>query len=117
MKSNPGKVLRFCQRILEMWEKEGLHDVSVYRTYYDAFQVCVMHGDLARAGAFAALALKVKEDCEGKDAAGLEKIKGLLECPESHPLAGTTSKWKTRMKSRHSIDSEGFEEWLWDRAE
>lgn len=100
-----------------MWEEEGLYDVSVYRTYYDAFRVCVMHGDLARAWAFAALALKVKEDCEGKDAAGLEKIKGLLESPESHPLAETTSRWKTRMKSRRSIDSEGFEEWLWDRAE
>lgn len=100
-----------------MWEEEGLRDVSVYRTYYDAFQVCVMHGDLARAGAFAALALKVKEDCEGKDAAGLEEIEELLESPESHPLAGTTRKWKTRKNSRRSVDSEGFEEWLWGRAE
>lgn len=109
--------MQFCRRILELWEVEGLHDFSMYKTYYDAFVICVIHGDLARARAFAQLALKVREDCEGKEAAARGTIKELAESPEKHPLADTTVKWRTNVSDGRPLDSEGFEKWLWARSE
>lgn len=114
---NPARMLGYCRKILQLYKEEGLEDVSLYRSYYDALQACVAHGDMARASAFAALALEVKETCEGKDAMGLGEIKSLIKHPENHRLAGTSFRWRLRAKFTREIGSDGFEEWLWSRAE
>lgn len=88
---DPARALDYCRRILQLYQEEGLIGASFYRTYYDAFQICVTHGDLARASAFAALAVEMQELCEGKGATGVERIEPFVEHPESHRLAGMSS--------------------------
>lgn len=113
---NPAKVLEHCRRILDLWEEEGLDDISRYGVYYEAFRVCVTHGDLARASAFAALAVKVREDCEGEDAARADKLEPFVKNPEDYQLAGTSYRWRLRAKLAQEIGSDGFDEWLWSRV-
>ncbi|KAH8148011.1 uncharacterized protein LAJ45_07775 [Morchella importuna] len=121
IRSNPEKALGFCQRILNLWEEEGVNDITLYTTYYEALRICVIHGDYPRAKAFAKLALRVKEECEGPDdiSERLDHIKGLVKDPQSHTLAGTSNKWSSKPKKGGGIQfgSEEFEEWLWYRAE
>ena len=112
----PGRALAHCKETLYLLEKEGESGVKIYATYYDAFQVCVTHGDFARASAMAGLAAKAKRDCQGNYADGIEDIEQLIKSPQSHRLAGTTSKWRSKVGHARAPESEGFEEWLWRRA-
>lgn len=114
---NPAKCLGHCKRILQLYKEEGVNDVTLYRTYYDALQVCVMHGDMARASAFASLAVDIKQACQGVDAPRLGEVEPFIKHPESHQYAGMSSKWRTKTQATRGIREHGFEEWLWSRAE
>lgn len=111
----PDRALGYCKRILGLLAEEGLQDVNHYRTYYDALQICVTHGDMARASALASLGVKVKADCHGKDTVD-EELLLYVKSPERHRLAGMSRKWVTRTDSAKEVGSEGFEQWLWARA-
>ncbi len=115
--SNPGRALKSCKDVLQLLREEGESDMKVYAAYYDAFQVCVAHGDLARASAMAGLAAGAKSDCQGNDADGIEEIGRFIQSPQTHRLAGTTNRWRSKVGHAQSPESQGFEEWLWRRAE
>lgn len=55
--TNPLRCLEYCKNILRLYTEEGMNDDSLFKTHNNAFQVCIMHGDMARASAFAALAV------------------------------------------------------------
>lgn len=114
--TNPGRALKSCKDVLQLLKEEGESDVTVYAAYYDAFQVCVAHGDFGRASAMARLAAKAKSDCQGNDADGIEEIGRFIQSPQTHRLAGTTNKWRSIVGHARSPESEGFEEWLWRKA-
>ncbi|KAH0611009.1 uncharacterized protein H6S33_011436 [Morchella sextelata] len=115
MMGSPQKALGCCRRILALLGEEGIKDVSLYRTYYDAFQICVAHGDMARAAALARLGVAVKVACHGSVAVE-EKLWTYAKSPEKHRLASMSRRWATKVGDAKEIGSEGFEEWLWARA-
>jgi len=51
--SAPLQALHNVRKLLALLDNEGITDASVPRAYYDAFQVAVARGDLARASMFA----------------------------------------------------------------
>lgn len=114
--TNPGRALQFCKDVLHLLKEEGESDVKVYAAYYDASQVCVAHGDFARASAMAGLAAKAKSDRQGDDADGIEEIQRFIKSPQTHRLASTTNKWRSKVGHARSLESEGFQEWLWRKA-
>jgi hypothetical protein len=87
--------------------------------YYDAFQVCVAHGDLARASAFMKLNINWRELYEGEAAeVAVAEKRRLVRRPELHRLYQEVSrKWRSKTSHAREEESEGFEEWLWMRAE
>lgn len=89
---NPDRALTSCKEVLQLLDQEGESGAMVYSAYYDAFQVCVAHGDHARASAMASLAARAKSDSQGHDADGLGRIEGLIQSPQTHRLAGTTNR-------------------------
>lgn len=115
--TNPGKFLGYCKRILELYDEEGMHDITLYRTYNDALQICIMNGDLARASAFASLGVHIKQLCQGVDAPRLEEVQPFVKNPEKHQYAGVSNKWRTKKESVRGMGEVGFEKWLWSRAE
>lgn len=115
MMSSPQKALGCCKKMLALLREEGFEDVNMYRTYYDAFQICVAHGDMARAAALARLGVVVKVACHGSDAVE-DELRTYVKSPEKHRLASMSRRWATKVGDAKEIGSEGFEEWLWARV-
>lgn len=114
--NNPAKALKYCRGLLRL--RTAHHrGREIHRTYYDAFQVCVAHGDKARASAFMQLNNEFVEMFDGKDAVTAEK-KRLALNPEGHRLFEMCSRrWRYNAGAQKKKGEEGFEEWLWARAE
>jgi hypothetical protein len=110
--------LNSCRTMLKLMDQERIYDKRVARTYYDAFQICIANGDIARASVFARRSVQERMICEGPDAVGLEEQKRFIEDPQSHRLAGLSNKWQTKIEDiRDYQDQEEFNVWLWKRAD
>lgn len=110
--TNPSRCLEYCKDILRLYMEEGMSDDSLFKTYNDAFQICIMHGDLARASTFVALAVS----CLGAGSPSIEQVRPYIENPQSHQYAGMSRKWQTEKNLRLKMGENGFEKWLWKRA-
>lgn len=63
-------MLRDCYVWLELVEEETPGNAAQQaRVYSDAFQVCIQHGDQARASVFVERAYQCRVVCEGEDSA------------------------------------------------
>lgn len=116
MASKPVESLRDCHSLLQALKKEfkdhtGAHDC---RLYYDAFQICISHGDQARASAFAEKAYKARICCEGEDSPETKRMRSLSAKPADHMSYGLLSKkWSTTQKMvPKGLDDAQFEQWL-----
>ncbi|POS79201.1 hypothetical protein DHEL01_v202391 [Diaporthe helianthi] len=116
MVAKPAESLRDCQTMLRTLNKEfadhpGAHGCSLY---YDAFQICISHGDQARAGVFAERSYKARVCVEGEDSPETQRVKALSVRPSSHQSYGLCSmKWKrTKSMVPKGLDEAQFEAWL-----
>lgn len=112
----PAESLRDCQTMLRALNEEfadhpGAHSC---RLYYDAFQICISHGDQARAAVFAERAYKGRVCIEGEDSPETQKVKSLSTKPSSHQSYGLCSmKWKTKKSMvPKGLDEAQLEAWL-----
>lgn len=115
----PEESLADCQSLLRVLEEEYKDGVGVLiaRLYYDAFQICITHGDQARASVFAERGFRSRVICEGEDSPETQNIKGLMENPATHRNFGVSKRWKTAKKLvPKGLDNVGFEKWLWRRG-
>ncbi|KAM0421208.1 hypothetical protein ACHAPT_010928 [Fusarium lateritium] len=112
--SHPLNALRYVQRVLELLKTEGISDASIPRAYYDAFQVAVSHGDLARAKVFADRTLSSRRIVEGHDSPEVQKIQRLSNNPSEHRSHGMSSKWRSSITDIPTgLSDDDFELWLW----
>ncbi|KAF7190771.1 SET domain-containing protein 5 [Pseudocercospora fuligena] len=114
--TNPAKALALCREAVQLLKEEGEGAPLLEQVYYDAFQVCVCHGDLPRAKAFAALSLEAKKGWQGDDAPELVEMEALHRRPESHRLAFHTREWASSNAIKAARLQEATPEWLWRRA-
>lgn len=116
MAINPAESLRDCHSLLEILKKEFEDDPGVHgcRLYYDALQICISHGDQARASAFADKAYKARVCCEGEDSPETKRMRSLSAKPAGHMGYGLLSKeWNTTRKMvPKGLDEAQFEGWL-----
>lgn len=118
MYGNPAASLADCHLMLQTLDEEygrGLAGALVARLYTDAFQVCIAHGDQARALVFAERAYEARVMCEGEDSPLTQKTKNLTRNPAGHLRFGVGSmKWKTSESHvPKDLDATEFEKWLW----
>lgn len=115
---NPARTLKYCRQVLQLLPLESFQG-ELPRVYFDAFQVVLAHGDLARASAFMKLKIKFRRLYEGDDASDLTpEHNAWVERPQSHYVyRAISNQWSTSLSMRREEDSAGFEEWLWLRAE
>lgn len=110
----PEKVLADCHELLKVYEEEGTVDTRVPRLYYDAFQICVIHGDKAKARVFAQKCAKARKVCEGEDSADAAEMAAYAAKPSSHDSFGGSTKWKSSADAiPRGLDDAGKEKWLW----
>jgi SET domain len=115
---NPARSLAEARELIDLFKQENINDARVPRAYYDAFQIAVSHGDLARARAFATKALETRTICEGGDSPEVEKVRGLMENPMKHPsYQALSNRWQMKAKDLpRGLGEKEFESWLWERV-
>ena len=114
--TNPAGCLAACHQWLRILQEEykGAAGALIARLYYDAFQICIMHGDQARASVFAKRGYESRIACEGEDSPATQNIKNLVANPAAHRNYGTSRKWKTTKEQvPKGLDADEFEHWLW----
>ncbi|KAK2743435.1 hypothetical protein FQN57_004900 [Myotisia sp. PD_48] len=115
--STPGACLEDCHSLLQLLEQEYSSGALVPRVYYDAFQICITHGDQARASCFAERAYQARVMCEGEDNPATQRIESLMKDPRNHPGFGVSMRWKTiKNGCPKDLDGEAFENWLWRKS-
>lgn len=116
MEIKPAESLKHCHTLLRALEEEfrghaGAHSA---RLYYDAFQVCIVHGDQARASVFAEKAYRARASAEGEDSPEAQRMRSLSLKPAGHISFGMYSmKWESaRNALPRGLDTAQFESWL-----
>jgi SET domain len=108
------EVLACCQRLAKIYEEEGVKDDRLSRLYFDAFQVCNMHGDLARARCFMKQYCSAKKMAAGEENIAYLEMKPLVKNPAKHESFGVTENWKTGVQDvPKGLGRREFEKWLW----
>jgi hypothetical protein len=114
--TNPSKALSFCREALNLLEEEGESSPRTEVVFYDALQICVAHGDLARAGRFAELASEAKRSWKGDDAPGMDEMVRYVKRPQSHPLALHTKRSRSEAIGDKKPAYWTSNDWLWRRT-
>ncbi|KAF5968178.1 SET domain-containing protein [Fusarium bulbicola] len=116
MMSDPKASLKDCLSLLHTLQEEyGICAVQYHaRLYYDAFQICIAHGDVGRATTLAERSYRARVICEGEDSPETLRIKSFVLQPTTHSSFGALSmRWKTgKEEAFGGYDTVEFEEWL-----
>jgi hypothetical protein len=111
---SPGNALACCRELLSLYEIEAITDPRVARVYYDAFQICITHGDEARASVFAQNAYETRLYLEGEDSPDTQKMKSFMENPADHMAFGFSESWEqSKEEVPKNLDALEFDRWLW----
>jgi hypothetical protein len=114
--NKPTESLSNCRLLLRTLETEYDGHVEPHnaRLYYDAFQICIAHGDQARASAFAEKAYKARVTCEGEESPEMQRAKALSRKPGEHASFGVCSRrWKsTKNMIPKGLSTAQFENWM-----
>ncbi|PQE10867.1 SET domain-containing 5 protein [Rutstroemia sp. NJR-2017a BBW] len=111
---HPEKALKDCRDLEIIYREEGIQDQRVGRVYWDAFQICNRHGDLARASEFAKKYRERKILGEGEDSKDAIEALAFIKDPKKHESCGGSQKWKSKVSDvpKGKNDDE-IEKWLW----
>ncbi|KAH6842235.1 hypothetical protein B0I37DRAFT_314285 [Chaetomium sp. MPI-CAGE-AT-0009] len=112
--ASPLRALHDVRKLLRLCEEEGIDDATVPRAYYDAFQIAIFNGDMARATVFAGRAATARAIIEGDDSPAVRRHRELERDPSRHVSYGYDSQWETSINDVPSgISAEAFAAWLW----
>jgi hypothetical protein len=114
--SAPLRTLRYVDQQIRLYNEQGPNDNGLPRAFFDAAQIAIANGDLARARIFAEKAVLGWTVLEGDDSSNVLSYKALSQDPSKHELYGKSMRWKTAVDDiPHRLDSKEFEDWLWRR--
>ena len=90
VRNTPGDELAACHPLSKLFKEE--YDVSVgvrlARLYHNVFQVCISHGDQARARTFARLADENRVVCDGEASPLISRMRRFMARPKRQPTQG-----------------------------
>ncbi|KAF2435328.1 SET domain-containing protein [Tothia fuscella] len=114
VRKTPEKALSDCRELLDLYRKEKISDARLPRLYYDAFQICIMHGDQARGREFALRCAKEWTICQGNDSEDVLEMLDYADFPSSHGGFGGSMKWEQSIDAiPRGKTEEEMEKWLW----
>ena len=112
---SPERVLANGRELVGVYRAEGVvaGDDRLANVYWDLFQVCGMHGDGARARAFAGEYAALKRAGEGPLSAAAAEGEEFATRPEKHSAFGETRKWASSVDDvPEGLGREEFEKWM-----
>jgi hypothetical protein len=114
--SAPLRILRYVDQQIRLYNKQGPDDAGLPKAFFDAAQILIANGDLARARIFAERAVLGWIVLDGDDSSQVLQTRALSGDPSKHELYGMSMKWKTAVDDiPQGLDSKEFEDWLWRR--
>jgi hypothetical protein len=114
--SAPLRKLRYVDQQIQLYNELGPNDNGLPRAFFDAAQISIANGDLARGRTFTEQALLGWTILEGDDGSTVLKQRALLMDLSKHEVYGLSMKWKTAVDDvPPGLDLEEFENWLWRR--
>ena len=114
-RSSPGRVLALGRELVRVYRAEDVvaGDDRLANVYWDLFQVCAMHGDGARARAFAGEYAALKRAGEGPLSAAAAEGEEVARRPDGHAGFGKTRQWASSVEDvPKGLGKEGFEKWM-----
>ncbi|CAF3542590.1 unnamed protein product [Fusarium graminearum] len=116
MLSNPKRMLGHVYQQVQLYKEHSLDDIGLPRAFFDAAQIVVTHGDLARARVFTERAAAAWRLIRGDDDPHVIKTQKLALDPSTHTTYGHTAQWKTAFDQvPQGLNRDDFEAWLWKR--
>lgn len=116
---HPLSALHDCHLLLQILRAEyaGYPGVFEARVYWDAFQITVANGDLARAKVFAERSWKAAVICEGEETPEVRSVRALVDDPAGDKGFEKASKeWNTDVDMvPKRLGEDEFETWLFRR--
>ncbi|KAK8900780.1 hypothetical protein QC760_010544 [Botrytis cinerea] len=114
--SAPLRKLRCVDQLIRLYNELGPNDTGLPRAFFDAAQIAIANGDLARAQIFIEQAVSRWTILEGDDSPNVLQHRALLQDPSKHELYGMSMRWRTTVGDvPQELDSKEFEDWLWRR--
>ncbi|KAF5875110.1 putative set domain-containing protein 5 protein [Botrytis fragariae] len=108
--------LRYVDQQVRLYNELGPNDTGLPRAFYDAAQICIANGDLARARIFVEKAVRGWSVLWGEDSPSVLQYKALLQNLEKHELYGISKTWKMAVDEVPTgLEEEKWENWLWRR--
>lgn len=112
----PLQTLHNVHKVLNLLSEEGITDATIPRAYYDAFQIAITHGDVARAKVFAELAAAARVVLEGKDSPTVQRMESLATDPCQHYAYRQSGRWEAAADTiPRELSQNEFENWLWKK--
>lgn len=116
IKSAPERVLRYVDRQVSLYNQQGPDNSGLPRAFFDAAQICLANGDLARGRIFAERAVSGWIISGGDDCTQVLQHAGLVDNPSKFGLYGMSKKWKATVNEiPQGLELGAFEDWLWKR--
>lgn len=118
--SSPLRILHYVDQQVRLYNEQGPGDPGLARAFFDATQITIANGDLARGVVFAEKAVSAWRATQGNDSKQVIEYEPLAQDPTKHSLYhtmyGMSMKWKTTVDEKpRELGEEEFEDWLWRR--
>ncbi|KAI0203282.1 hypothetical protein F4808DRAFT_467377 [Astrocystis sublimbata] len=115
--SSPLKILQYVDEQIRLYNEQGPNDSGLPRAYFDAAQIVLAHGDLARGRIFAERAVSGWRTSGGSDCTQVLQHSRLAHDPSTFEMYGWSTKWTTAMDEVPSgLEQDALEDWLWKRS-
>ncbi|KAK4217463.1 hypothetical protein QBC37DRAFT_479665 [Rhypophila decipiens] len=116
--SRPHQILSYVDEQVRLYNEGGANDSGLARACFDAAQVCVANGDLARASFFSQRAADEAALCLGEDGDMVDVYRRMAVDPSKQGIAKMTRAWKTAISNvPEGLSDQEFDNWLWRRPE
>lgn len=114
--SSPLQILRYVDEQVQLYNKQAADNPVETRPHFDATQIFIAHGDLARGCVFTERAVSGWRTAFGDDSNQVLEHDPIAKNPATHMLYGTSMKWKSAADQVPTgLGSADFEDWLWKR--
>jgi hypothetical protein len=101
---------------VHLYNEQGPGDSGLSRAFFDAANITIANGDLARGRIFAERALSAWQTSSGSDCEEVIQHGYLKHDPSKLEIYGMTMKWKTAVDEIPSgLEPGDYEDWLWKR--
>lgn len=107
------RILRYVDQQVQLYNDQGPGDTGLPRAFFDAAQIAIANGDLARGRIFVERAVSGWRIAGGGDSTPVIQHGALAQDPSKHELYGVSMKWKTAVdEAPCGLEPGDFEDWL-----